>query len=1116
MAETVIIDIEARYRDQTKAGTQSTASDMDRLAKKISETESAGKKANASLEKIAQTAANIAKKAISIPVKIIDYATKPLRSLISYATSLKGILTGIIMGQTAQKLFISPTQYAETLKTHALAFENLLGSAEKANQMIANIQAFDEKSPFNTMQIIEQSRMLMTYKLANEKNVLSMIETIGDAAMGVGAGDAGIERIVRALGQMKAKGKVSAEEMLQLSEVNIGGWQYLADAYGVSTAEIQKMTEKNKINVDDAINALIAGMAKDYGGMANTNASKTLSGLWGQISSVLENGPMLKWGQGLSEGAMLAATTASGWLEDSKDAIEEFGNALYDLGKGASTYAANKIIQFGDSVKAALSSHEFQSADTIWEKIHIVWDQVIADPFTEWWETKGRKFVGDAAGKIGEGLGKFLDGSIMTLLGIDIDGVANDAVGIGEKFAEGFLKGFDAEKVWSAVLIAFGASVGSASKLVPGGEKADATSYLSAILLGIGGYKIYKTVSPMFKDIGNLAKAVGNAAGSGTAAGGGSGILGTLGVGGTIGVAGTGLGAVSTLADMRKALTVGDSKAKNVAGWSAGSRAGLIGAGAAIGSIIPGVGTLLGAGIGGIAALLFGGKLGQWLSDTADGMKDINKAAVELDETTSKLAEMTDKSRDVQTLSTKIEDLHRKIKSGTLPSEELAAAKYDLYKAIEELNDIYPNLISNYDLENGKLSEKLTLLKDITEAEKADARRKAEVAVYEAQQENPNLVTHIQSAMDEVAAHQAEYERFLQMATESQVIDLAFQKASAEAEAAWQNGKTYEERQSASSAIWDKFYAGYVDPFNEKWGESASAEFFANGNAFDWYMSGAVDQSNAIDETQARLEELMGTYQSMYENMLTVALLPADVDLEAITAKLEQIAAYDDEIASLYTELAGQEKGSDEYNETARKIEEAQLAQQRLRDEVAKFKDQLIEVLDAVARINYEFGLLGDRRLTFGDMGLSAVYDYLYPKNESYKEGNAPNYQMVWKWASGTTSAPAGMAWVGENGPELIKLRGGERIYNAAASRRIAEETEHSTHGQGGTAASVSPVQVSLGGMHIQISGNDTTDIMEQLRDRLPELGNELCAMIAVQLSKSYANMPTRVEGITA
>lgn len=42
-------------------------------------------------------------------------------------------------------------------------------------------------------------------------------------------------------------------------------------------------------------------------------------------------------------------------------------------------------------------------------------------------------------------------------------------------------------------------------------------------------------------------------------------------------------------------------------------------------------------------------------------------------------------------------------------------------------------------------------------------------------------------------------------------------------------------------------------------------------------------------------------------------------------------------------------------------------------------------------------------------------------------------------FASGTQYAPGGMAWVGENGPELIALPRGSRVHTASASRRMAE-----------------------------------------------------------------------------
>lgn len=40
-------------------------------------------------------------------------------------------------------------------------------------------------------------------------------------------------------------------------------------------------------------------------------------------------------------------------------------------------------------------------------------------------------------------------------------------------------------------------------------------------------------------------------------------------------------------------------------------------------------------------------------------------------------------------------------------------------------------------------------------------------------------------------------------------------------------------------------------------------------------------------------------------------------------------------------------------------------------------------------------------------------------------------------FAVGTGSAPPGLAWVGERGPELVAFRGGERVYNASQSARM-------------------------------------------------------------------------------
>lgn len=48
---------------------------------------------------------------------------------------------------------------------------------------------------------------------------------------------------------------------------------------------------------------------------------------------------------------------------------------------------------------------------------------------------------------------------------------------------------------------------------------------------------------------------------------------------------------------------------------------------------------------------------------------------------------------------------------------------------------------------------------------------------------------------------------------------------------------------------------------------------------------------------------------------------------------------------------------------------------------------------------------------------------------------------QIYGHESGTASAPPGLAWVGERGPELMSFAGGERVYTASQSRAIAAAT---------------------------------------------------------------------------
>ena len=1203
MAQTVIIDIEAQYRDKTSDGLKKSQEDLrkaqeeierlrkkladtetvgektkttlskvaptdgvkksttelERMRKKLLETESAGKKASESLEKIATTATSIAKKTISIPIKVLDYATKPLRSLLDFATSLKGILAGLVVGQAGQILVSNPLGLADQYSNAYIGFKTQFKSESKAQKMMDDLDNFARTTPYKTSNVIGQTQKMLAMGWDANRLIQDMT-TIGDAAAATGKGDEGLERIVLALAQIKSKGKLSTEELNQLAETGINAKAYVAAGLGYGTGDaaqqkLAKALEGGKIGGNAAVEMILAGMKQDYSGMMESIAQETVEGIKSNIEDTFEINIFRKWGQGLQEGAKRGLGAMADMLDANQERLSALGDKLQKIGEDLSTGLAEKAEQAIGKAMDIMESDEFAKA-TIPGKAKMLWDGIIAEPFNEWWESDGQKFMGDVAEKIGTGLGKFYNGAITTILGINVDGAAEEGVNIGAKFASGFLEGFDAEQVWEAIKKAFL----NALKIVPGGEDATASSWVSAALLGYGGTKIAGAVSPLISGVtgaGSAALGSTKAAetaivlGAGNLAGNASlsaGALSALGIGSVAGGVLGGTGIIAGMADLNAVTDKSTTdKEKSVYGWSGASKIGMVGAGAAagaaIGSFIPvlgtAVGALLGAGVGGLGALLAGDKAGESISDLLDGTDKIKSAHKAIQETTGALDAASEKAKDVDLLSEKYLDLTKKIESGTLNAQDLASAQTDLQDTISGLISLYPDLISQYDVENGKLEEKLGLIQRMSEAEREQSRREAQQAVLEGDEAKPELEEKIIASQKEQSDAQKEYDNLYEkiLAMKEIMANIAAEDTLSKA-----YGNTSKEYLSVAGKTQEMIKA-----YNEKYGMNAGGENIGKLSVEDFYdkaVKSSGDQLEKAKTAAQEQEELLKTYYEIYQANMELARNPEGLDeaggLSAVLAKVEEILAIQEERSTLEEKLSKLDKGSAEYDSTASKIEEAKTRQDELTKAVEPFKDDLLDVLETVEKINDEFTLLGNKRLTFSQLGLGSAAQYTGYKGtgvnstESSSSGsssstktvnttpNSSNLRDYISWgipkpgingfASGTKYAPPGLAWVGEEGPELMRMRGGEQIYSTADSMRIAAETARSSN----RSSSTGGIQVNLGGLNINITGGgDNRDIMDQLQDRLPELGNQLCAIIATQISRSYANMPTNAtEGI--
>nr|DAJ57244.1 MAG TPA: tail tape measure protein [Caudoviricetes sp.] len=209
---------------------------------------------------------------------------------------------------------------AADMEQTRMAFTTLLKDGQKANVFLEKMEKFAKSTPFDLPGVLNASKQLLAFGFEAEK-VIPILTALGDTSAALSLGDVGIQRLTLAIGQMNAAGKVTTQDMKQLVSAGVPAFQYLAEAAGVSVAEIQDKISKGAIDSATGIKAIMDGMNSQYGGMM-ANQEKTILGMWANIQESL--GFTLR-----DIGTQLTQTfNLHEKMEVAKLALENFSNTL--------------------------------------------------------------------------------------------------------------------------------------------------------------------------------------------------------------------------------------------------------------------------------------------------------------------------------------------------------------------------------------------------------------------------------------------------------------------------------------------------------------------------------------------------------------------------------------------------------------------------------------------------------------------------------------------------------------------------------------------------------------------------------------------------------------------
>ena len=213
---------------------------------------------------------------------------KPLQELDAGINTIKASLkaVGVVTAATAGAIGFLLNRAGGDEQT-LIAFETMLGSAEKAKDLMKEIKDFADVTPFNTEEVVQASKGLLAFGIA-EEDIIEKTRVLGDIASGVGKDKFGT--LIRGFGKIKTKGKATMEELNMFLEAGVPILDELAKGFGVNKEEIFKMVSTGKVgfkDVDKALQSMATGSGKFAGLMAKQ--SKSFFGLISTIQGQLDN-----------------------------------------------------------------------------------------------------------------------------------------------------------------------------------------------------------------------------------------------------------------------------------------------------------------------------------------------------------------------------------------------------------------------------------------------------------------------------------------------------------------------------------------------------------------------------------------------------------------------------------------------------------------------------------------------------------------------------------------------------------------------------------------------------------------------------------------------------------
>ncbi len=259
-----------------------------------------------------------------------DKAKKGLSGLENMSDRVRQSLMGLGMAFSMKGLVSEVANVRGQFQQLEVAFNTMLGSADKADALMAQLVRTAAITPFDLESVAQGAKQLLAYGLKAE-NVNETLTRLGDIASGLSMP---LNDLVYLYGTTMNQGRLYTEDLNQFTGRGIPMIQELAKVFGVAESKVKELVEAGKVGFPEVQKVIenLTGEGSKFGGMMEEQ-SKTITGQISNIEDAIA-GMFNDMGK-QSEGVI--NTTLSG-VTYMVEHYEQFGRVLMGLVATYGTY----------------------------------------------------------------------------------------------------------------------------------------------------------------------------------------------------------------------------------------------------------------------------------------------------------------------------------------------------------------------------------------------------------------------------------------------------------------------------------------------------------------------------------------------------------------------------------------------------------------------------------------------------------------------------------------------------------------------------------------------------------------------------------------------------------